>query len=86
MFVCFYLADGNHYLIETSDNSEEAGSVLGVDYAEPGCIDLTTDFAISCVNEGSVHNILISLFDTIQFLMQLGWLTNQTVLRGTLIG
>ena len=69
MYVCFYLADGNHYLIETSDNSKEAGSVSGVNYAEPGCIELTTDFAISCVNEGSVHDILISLFDTIQFLM-----------------
>lgn len=63
MIVCFYLADGNHYLIETSDNSEEAGSVSGVDYAEPGCVKLTTDFAISCVNDGSVHKFSF-LFDT----------------------
>ena len=50
MFVYFYQADGNHYLIETSDNSGEAA--LGVDYAEPGCIELRKRFSMTCVKEG----------------------------------
>ena len=52
MFDYFYPADGNHYLIETetSDNSEE--TVSGVDYAEPGCIELRTSFSVSCAKEG----------------------------------
>ena len=53
LFVYFYSADGNHYLIETSDNSEEAVSA-GMDYAEPGCIELPTRFSVSCVREGCI--------------------------------
>ena len=49
-FVYFYPADGNYYLIETSDSSEEA--VSGVDYEEPGCVELRTRFAVSCAKEG----------------------------------
>ena len=48
--VCFYPANGKHYLIETSDNSGEAA--LGVDYAEPGCIELRKRFSMTCVKEG----------------------------------
>mgnify|MGYP001402721378 FL=1 len=50
MFVYFSTADGNHYLIETSDDTGEA--VLGMDYAEPGCIEERTTFSVSCVREG----------------------------------
>lgn len=52
MFVYFSTADGNHYLIETSDNTGEA--VLGMDYAEPGCIEERTTFSVSCVKEGCI--------------------------------
>ena len=54
MFVYVYPADGNHYLIETetSDNSKEA--VSGMDYAEPGCIELRTRFSVSCAKEGYI--------------------------------
>ena len=83
MLICFYLAvDGNHFLIEISDNSKEAGSGSEADYEEPGCIELPTDFSVSCVTvkngrKFSVSLVLITVFCT-------GRLTNQTVLRGKL--
>ena len=59
MLLCFFPADGNHYLIETSDNSKEAGSGSEADYAEPGCIELPTDFSVSCVKvkDGCIHSV-----------------------------
>ena len=76
MLLCFFPADGNHYLVETIDNSKEAGSGSEADYAEPGCIELPTDFSVSCVKvkDGCIHSV--------SFWFGPGRLTNQTVLRG----
>merc|ERR1719339_541548 len=53
LLVCFYPANGKHYLIETSDNSGEAVSGVDyLDYAEPGCIELRKRFSMTCVKEG----------------------------------
>ena len=53
LLICFYLAIGKHYLIETSDNSRGAASGVDyVDYAEPGCIELRKRFSMTCVKEG----------------------------------
>ena len=52
MVVCLYPVNGNHYLIETSDSQEEPGAEA--DYPEPGCIELKTDFAVSCVKYACV--------------------------------
>ena len=78
LFVYFYPADGNHYLIETSDNSEEAGS--GMDYAEPGCIELRTRFSVSCVREGCMKFLFLLFLLT--FFCQ-GGSTNPIALRRT---
>ena len=60
MFVYFSTAVGTHYLIETSDDTGEA--VLGMDYAEPDCIEERITFSVSCVREGCMKIHFFCIF------------------------